>query len=99
MQVFWKCFMYVKYEEVFMNYYDKIKEELINNEVYKRVKDYGKNWNDLNTYYKVGKMLSEAGKYSKKLTIELGKGYTFTSLTRMKKFYVIIENLRQCRNN
>lgn len=44
-------------------------------------------------------MLSEAGKYSKKLTIELGKGYTFTSLTRMKKFYVIIENLRQCRNN
>lgn len=47
-------------------------------------------------------MLSEAGKhygegiikeYSKKLTIELGKGYTFTSLTRMKKFYVIIEKL------
>lgn len=31
--------------------------------------------------------------YSKKLTIELGKGYTFTSLTRMKKFYVIIEKL------
>lgn len=94
--------MYVKYEEVFMNYYDKIKEELINNEVYKRVKDYSKNRNDLNTYYKVGKMLSEAGKhygegiikeYSKKLTIELGKGYTFTSLTRMKKFYVIIEKL------
>ncbi len=85
-----------------MNYYDKIKEELINNEVYKRVKDYSKNRNDLNTYYKVGKMLSEAGKhygegiikeYSKKLTIELGKGYTFTSLTRMKKFYVIIEKL------
>ncbi len=85
-----------------MNYYDKIKEELINNEAYKRVKDYSKNRNDLNTYYKVGKMLSEAGKhygegiikeYSKKLTIELGKGYTFTSLTRMKKFYVIIEKL------
>ena len=76
-----------------MNYYDKIKEELINNEVYKRVKDYSRNRNDLNTYYKVGKMLSEAGKYSKKLTIELGKGYTFTSLTRMKKFYVIIEKL------
>lgn len=85
-----------------MNYYDKIKEELINSEVYKRVKDYSKNRNDLNTYYKVGKMLSEAGKhygegiikeYSKKLTIELGKGYTFTSLTRMKKFYVIIEKL------
>ena len=41
--------MYVKYEEVFMNYYDKIKEELINNEVYKRVKDYSKNRNDINT--------------------------------------------------
>lgn len=46
-----------------MNYYDKIKEELINNEVYKRVKDYSKNRNDLNTYYKVEKMLSEAGKH------------------------------------
>ena len=45
-----------------MNYYNKIKEELVNNEVYKRVKDYSKNRCDLNTYYKVGKLLFEAGK-------------------------------------
>ena len=47
-------------------------------------------------------MLSEAGKhygdgiikeYSLRLTSEFGKGYTFTSLTRMKKFYLLIEKL------
>jgi len=85
-----------------MNYYNEIKNELINNEITKRIKDYSKNKSDLETYYKVGKMLSEAGKhygesivkeYSLKLTKELGKGYTFTALTRMKKFYVTIEKL------
>ena len=85
-----------------MNYYNEIKNELINNEITKRVKDYSKNKSDLNTYYNVGKLLSEAGKhygegiikeYSNKLTKELGKGYTFTSLTRMKKFYAIISKL------
>ena len=90
-----------------MNYYNEIKQELINNEIYKKVKDYSKNRSDLNTYYNVGKLLSEAGKhygegiikqYSIKLTNELGKGYTFTSLARMKQFYYITENLRHCRN-
>ena len=38
------------------------KNELINNEVYKKVKDYSKNRSDLNTYYKVGKLLNDAGK-------------------------------------
>ena len=85
-----------------MNYYNEIKQELINNEITKRVKDYSKNRSDLNTYYNVGKMLSEAGKhygegiikkYSKRLTIELGKGYTFTSLTKMRKFYYLIEKV------
>lgn len=85
-----------------MNYYNEIKNELINNEINKRVKRYSINRNDLNTYYNVGKMLSEAGKhygegiikdYSRKLTKELGKGYTFTSLTRIRKFYNLIEKL------
>ena len=85
-----------------MNYYNEIKNELINNEITKRVKDYSKNRSDLNTYYKVGKMLSEAGKhygegiireYSKRLTKELGRGYTFTSLTRMRKFYLMMKKL------
>ena len=36
-------------KENFMNYYEEIKRKLINNEVYKRVKDYSKNRSDLNT--------------------------------------------------
>ena len=43
-----------------MTYYDKIKTEFINNQVYKKVKDYSKNKNDLLTYYNVGKLLVEA---------------------------------------
>ena len=85
-----------------MNYYKEIKEELINNEINKKVKNYLANRSDLNTYYNVGKMLSEAGRnygegiikeYSKRLTADLGKGYTFTSLTRMRKFYNLVEKL------
>ena len=31
--------------------------------------------------------------YSQKLTSKLGKDYTFTALTRMKKFYILITKL------
>lgn len=41
-----------------MNYYSKIKQELINNEINRRVKKYSINKSDLNIYYNVGKMLS-----------------------------------------
>jgi len=85
-----------------MNYYNQIKEELLNNEIYKRVKDYSKNRSDLNTYYNVGKLIVEAQggevrakygdglikEYSKKLTSELGKGYSTRSLKNMRKFYL-----------
>ena len=43
-----------------MNYYNQLKKELINNEVYKKVKDYSKNKSDLTTYYNVGKLIVEA---------------------------------------
>ena len=81
-----------------MNYYNEIKEQLINNEIYKKVKDYSKNKSDLNTYYNVGKLLVEAGKhygegiikkYSIKLTNELGKGYTETRLKYMRRYYEV----------
>ena len=84
-----------------MNYYESIKQELINNEVYKKVKDYSKNRSDLQTYYKVGKMLSEAGKhygegiikkYSEKLSEEVNKKYTKSSLYNMLNFYYLIYN-------
>ena len=85
-----------------MNYYNEIKNELINNEINRRVKNYLINKSDLNTYYNVGKILSEAGKhygegiikeYSKRLTNDLGKGYTFTALTRMRKLFMLLEKL------
>ena len=81
-----------------MNYYNEIKNELINNEITKKVKDYSKNRSDLSTYYNVGKLLSEAGKqygegiineYSKRLTKELGKGYSVTQLKYIRRFYSV----------
>ena len=88
-----------------MNYYNEIKNELINNEVYKRVKDYSKNKNELSTYYNVGKLLIEAQggeerakygdglikEYSERLTKELDKGYSIRSLKNMRKFYLIYQ--------
>ena len=43
-----------------MDYYNEINNELTNNEIYKKVKDYSKNRSDLNAYYIVGKLLIEA---------------------------------------
>ena len=84
-----------------MNYYYEIKTELLNNEIYKKAKDYSKNKSDLETYYNVGKLLSEAGKhygeniiqkYSDKLVIEVGKKYNKRTLFRMKQFYEMFKN-------
>ncbi len=44
-----------------MNYYNEIKNELINNEINRTVKNYSINRNDLNSYYNVGKLLLDAG--------------------------------------
>ena len=83
-----------------MNYYEEIKTELINNEITKKVKDYSKNRSDLNTYYNVGKLLSEAGKhygegiikeYSKRLTNEFETKFGITLLKRIRQFYIVIE--------
>ena len=79
-----------------MNYYDEIKKELLNNEITKKVKNYSINKSDLTTYYNIGKLLKEAGKhygegiikeYSKKLTADLNKKYSYRSLNYMIKFY------------
>ena len=85
------------------NYYNEIKNELLNNEAYKRVKDYSKNRNELSTYYNVGKLLIKAQggedrakygdglikEYSEKLTKELGKKYSVTTLKYMRMFYLL----------
>ena len=92
---------------MYINYYNEIKETLVKNEAYKKVKDYSKNKSDLNAYYEVGKLIVEAQggenrakygnklikEYSEKLTKELGKGYTYTSLSRMRQFYMLNQNL------
>ena len=79
-----------------MNYYNEIKSELLNNEINRKVKNYSVNKSDLDAYYNVGKMLSEADnhygegiikEYSKKLTADLNKKYSYRSLNYMIKFY------------
>ena len=79
-----------------MNYYNEIRNELINNEINRKVKNYSINKSDLNSYYNVGKILSEAGKhygegiikeYSQKLKNDLNKNYSVRLLYRMLKYY------------
>ena len=79
-----------------MDYYTDIKNELINNEINRKVKSYSINKSDLITYYNVGKLLLKAGnkygnniikEYSIKLTDELGKGYSQRNLRNMRQFY------------
>ena len=85
---------------IFINYYDEIKTELVNNEITKKVKNYSINKSDLTTYYNVGKLLSEAGKhygegiikeYSKRLINEFRRNFGITLLKRIQQFYIVIE--------
>ena len=83
-----------------MNYYNEIKNKLIDDEVYSRVKDYSKERHTLLTHYEVGKLLLEAGtkygddiigNYSKKLSIEVNKKYNSRTLRRMRQLYQFFE--------
>ena len=84
-----------------MNYYNEIKNKLIDNEVYSRVKDYSKERHKVITYFEIGKLLYEAGgkygdniidEYSKKLIVEVGKKYNKRTLFRMKQFYNVFSD-------
>ena len=88
-----------------MNYYDEIKNILVDNIIGRKVREYKSNQKDLEGYYNVGKLLIEAQggearakygnqlikEYSKRLTSELGKGYTPTRLKYMREFYLLIK--------
>ena len=88
-----------------MDYYNEIKNELIDNEINKQVKDFSKNKYELQKYYNVGKLLIESQggeerakygnglikEYSKRLTLDLGKGYSTRTLKYMRKFYLFIQ--------
>ncbi len=84
-----------------MNYYEEIKNKIIDNEAYEKVKDYSKERHRVITYYEIGKLLNEAGgkygdniinEYSKKLVVEVNKKYNRRTLFRMKQFYKIFSN-------
>ena len=84
-----------------MNYYNEIKNKLIDNEIYEKVKDYSKERNKVKTYFEIGKLLSEAGKeygkniikqYSEKLMIEVGKKYNERTLRRIRQFYEMFQD-------
>ena len=88
-----------------MNYYDEIKNILVDNAIGRKVREYKSNQKDLESYYNVGKLLVEAQggeerakyedglikEYSKRLTSELGKGYSIQNLKDMRKFYQFIQ--------
>ena len=83
-----------------INYYNEIKNELINNEINKKVKNYSINKSDLDAYYNVGKLLLNAGnkygeniikEYSIRLTKELGSGYSQRNLRNMRQFYKVFQ--------
>lgn len=84
-----------------MNYYKIIKNKLIDNEIYSKIKDYSKESHKVITYFEIGKLLSEAGgkygdniidKYSQKLVMEVGKKYNRRTLFRIKQFYKVFNN-------
>lgn len=84
-----------------MNYYNEIKNKIIDNEVYAKIKDYSIERNKVITYFEIGRLLTEAGgkygdniidEYSKKLILEVGKKYNRRTLFRMKQFYNVFSN-------
>ena len=84
-----------------MNYYNEIKNKLIDNEIYEKVKDYSKERNRVITYFEIGKLLNEAGrkygesiieKYSQQLILEVGKKYNKRTLFRMRQFYLVFSD-------
>jgi predicted nuclease of restriction endonuclease-like (RecB) superfamily len=85
-----------------MNYYEEIKDKLLDVEIQNKVKDYSKNKYTLEKYYEIGKLLIEAQggekrakygdglikEYSRKLVKELGKKYNIRYLMDIRKLYI-----------
>ena len=88
-----------------MNYYNEIKSILVDNAIGRKVREYKSNQKDLESYYNAGKLLVEAQdgeerskygdglikEYSKRLTSELGKGYSTRNLKYMRNFYTVCQ--------
>jgi len=90
-----------------MNYLDNIKnlieKDIVLNKKHRLIEENSR----LNTYFEIGKLIVEAqggesrAKYgnglikgwSKELTSLYGKGYDYTNLSRMRKLYLVFENV------
>ena len=85
------------------NYYNEIKDLVIDTETTIKVKDYTKNRVMLENYYEIGRLIVEAQggeekakygnkiikEYANKLTIDLGKGYSWRNLYNMRSYYML----------
>ncbi len=86
-----------------MNYFNQIKSLIENKEVNSRLRNLEENNETLKAYFEIGKLLVEAQggearakygdglikKWSKRLVMEYGKGYSVTNLKYMRKFYIL----------
>ena len=87
------------------NYYEQIKELVIDTETTIKVKDYTKNRVMLENYYEIGRLIVEAQggetrakygdglikEYSRKLSLEVDKRYGERTLRSIRKFYMIFK--------
>ena len=83
-----------------MNYYEEIKNKLTEDEIYSKAKDYSKERHRVETYFEVGRMLSDAGKhygeniigqYASKLQKEVGKKFSKRYLYDIRKLYLFLK--------
>ncbi len=79
-----------------MNYYNEIKNKIIDDIAYQKVKDYSKEQHKVKIYFEIGKLLNDAGKhygeniideYAKKLVKEVGKKYNERTLRSTRQLY------------
>lgn len=83
-----------------MNYYNEIKNRIIDNEIYVKVKDYSKEKYKLKIYIEIGGLLYKANSqygdgiikdFSCKLSIDLNKSYSVRYLFDIRKLYLFIK--------
>ena len=88
------------------NVYKDIRNELVQSVIDKKINIYFTNHNELTHYYNVGKMIVDAQggeekakygdrlikKISERLTKQLGRGFSTTTLKYMREFYILIKS-------
>ena len=88
-------------------YYRKIEHLIKKQEISKRARKIEENYNLVETYWEIGKLIVEAQggsarakygneiikKWSVKLTKTYGKGYNYTNLARFRQFYLFFPKI------